>query len=200
MPSRKYKTPLRPDHYYHIYNRGNNKDKIFYHTGDYFFFMAKYRELLSPYVKTYAYCLIPNHFHFLIKIKYSEENIDVSVPNQFRKLFICHTQRINFMQKRTGGLFTKSYQRIEIQEEAYLKQLVIYIHKNPVKHGIENNYKSYIYSSYKVFLSESKTQLEKQETLDWFGGINEFLLAHQEDLTDPKSFGLLNVEDHEIVP
>jgi putative transposase len=198
MPSKKLKTPLSPDRYYHIYNRGNNKEKIFYHSGDYFSFLAKYKEYVAPYVKTYAFCLIPNHFHLLIKTGYNFNPPQLSIPNQLRKLFICHAQRINSMQRRTGALFTKSYQRIEIKEEAYLKQVVNYIHKNPVKHGVERNFKKYIYSSYKIILSDSETILARDQVLDWFGGKQAFIDFHYNDLTDPKTFGLLNLEENEI--
>lgn len=198
MPSKKLKAPLRPDRYYHIYNRGNNKEKIFYHSGDYYSFLALYKKYVAFYVKTYAFCLIPNHFHFLIKTGFGFDSSQVSIANQLRKVFICHTQRINFMQRRTGGLFTKSYQRIEIQDEAYLTQVVNYIHKNPVKHGVERNFEKYIYSSYKIFLSDSETLLARDEVLEWYGGKQEFIDYHFNDLTDPQTFGLLNLEENEL--
>jgi len=102
------------------------------------------------------------------------------------------------MQKRTGGLFTKNFQRIEIHDEAYLSHLVNYIHKNPVKHGIQNNYESYIYSSYRIILSESKTHLNREAIIYWFGGKKEFILYHQSDTIDPKTFNLFNIEGDEM--
>jgi len=102
------------------------------------------------------------------------------------------------MQNRTGGLFTKNFQRIEIQDEAYLTNVVNYIHKNPVKHGIQNNYESYIYSSYRIILSESVTHLSREDVLYWFGGKNEFIQFHHSDTIDPKTFNLFNIEDDEM--
>jgi len=198
MTSKKLKSPVCPDRYYHIYNRGNNRDKLFYHSGDYFFFLAKYKEYVAPFAETYAFCLLPNHFHFLIKTRNEISSSKSVVSNQLRKLFICYTKRINFMQKRTGGLFTKNFQRIEISDEAYLSHLVNYIHKNPVKHGIQNNYESYIYSSYRIILSESKTHLNREAIIYWFGGKKEFILYHQSDTIDPKTFNLFNIEGDEM--
>lgn len=60
---------LFPDTFYHIYNRGNNKEKIFYKDSNYIFFLQKFDSYLSPYLDLYSYCLLPNHFHLLIKTK-----------------------------------------------------------------------------------------------------------------------------------
>jgi putative transposase len=199
MTSKKQKSPVCPDKYYHIYNRGNNRDKLFYHPGDYFFFLGKYKEYIGPYADTYAFCLLPNHFHFLIKTGNELSTSKSVVPNQLRKLFICYTKRINFMQKRTGGLFTKNYQRIEIQDDAYLTQLVNYIHKNPVKHGIQSDFENYIYSSYRIIVGQSKTNLKREDVYQWFGGKKEFIYYHKSDLIDPKTFNIFNIENDEEI-
>ena len=199
MTSKKLKTPVCPDRYYHIYNRGNNREKLFYHSGDYYFFLAKYKEYVAPYVETYSFCLLPNHFHFLIKTRNEILSSKSTVPNQLRKLFICYTIRINFMQNRTGGLFTKNYQRIEVEDESYLNQLVNYIHKNPVKHGIQKDYENYIYSSFKIILGNSKTLLNREDVIHWFGGKKEFIQYHQSDAIDPKPFNFHNIENDEEI-
>lgn len=66
---RDYYPPLLPDTYYHIYNRGNNKENIFYQPKNYGYFLGKYKEYLSPWLDTYVYCLLPNHFHLMVKVK-----------------------------------------------------------------------------------------------------------------------------------
>ena len=67
-------TPLmQADSFYHIFNRANsNHDVLFTSAENYRFFLIKFATYLSPYIKIYAYCLLPNHFHFLIQVK-SEE-------------------------------------------------------------------------------------------------------------------------------
>ncbi len=61
-----------PSCFYHVYNRGNNKENLFYHPDNYAYFLKKYAFYLSDWVDTYAYCLLPNHFHLLIKVKEEE--------------------------------------------------------------------------------------------------------------------------------
>ena len=65
--------PLQEGYYYHIYKRGNNREDIFREEANYQFFLEKYWEYYFPILETYAYCLLKNHFHFLVKIRKSEE-------------------------------------------------------------------------------------------------------------------------------
>ena len=65
--------PLLPDKYYHIYNLGINGETIFKKKSDYQLFLDKYAFHVTPYINTFAYCLLDNHFHFLIQVKPSEE-------------------------------------------------------------------------------------------------------------------------------
>lgn len=197
MPSKKLKSSLCPDRFYHIYNRGNNKEKIFYHSSDYDFFLAKYKQYIVPYADTFAYCLLPNHFHFLLKTRVEVPTTKSVLPNQLRKLFISHTIRINHSQRRTGSLFTKNYQRIKIDNDRYLHTLVNYIHKNPLKHGVHKEFELYPYSSYKELLIENNSFICRDEVLTWFGGANDFIQYHKEDQLDPVEFTLMNIDEDE---
>lgn len=69
---KKYQQELEPGKFYHIFNRGNNSGKIFFGQDNYEFFLRRYFEYLSGSVETYAFCLLPNHFHFLVRVKESE--------------------------------------------------------------------------------------------------------------------------------
>ncbi len=60
--------PLEPGHFYHIYNHSNGKDNLFLSEDNYKYFLEKFKEYIAPFSETYAYCLMPNHFHFLIKL------------------------------------------------------------------------------------------------------------------------------------
>ena len=93
--------PIYANTFYHIYNRGNNYEKIFFNDNNYYYFLNKYDKYLSSVVETYAYCLIPNHFHLLIKTKDDYENIS----EQFRRFFITYSQKINEQENRSGSLF-----------------------------------------------------------------------------------------------
>lgn len=61
--------PLEEGLFYHIYNRGNNRERLFYRNENYRFFLRRYDEYLSDYVETYSFCLLPNHFHLLVRVK-----------------------------------------------------------------------------------------------------------------------------------
>ena len=77
--------PLEPNTFYHIFNRGNKGIKIFYQDRNYPYFLQKYDSILSPYLNTYSYNLIPNHFHLIVKIK-SVEDILSSAKNDYTYL------------------------------------------------------------------------------------------------------------------
>ena len=68
--------PLIPENYYHIYNHAVGKENLFENEGNHLFFLSKYAQHLATIVDTFAYCLMPNHFHFAIRIK-TEEEIDI---------------------------------------------------------------------------------------------------------------------------
>jgi len=64
---------MEADKFYHVYNRGNNKENLFYKSDNYEFFLRRYDEYFSRFLNTYAFCLLPNHFHMLVQVKSDEE-------------------------------------------------------------------------------------------------------------------------------
>jgi REP element-mobilizing transposase RayT len=184
MPIEALITPLRPGLYYHVYNRGNNKEKLFFYEGDYSFFMEKYYHYLKDYADTYAYCLLPNHFHFLVKIKEDLPEDHRIISNQFRRLFICYSMRINIREKRSGSLLTKNYRRIEIKDEEYFRNLVVYIHYNPVRHGLTTRFMSYGYSSFKPIINNRLPGIVSDDIYEWYGGPEFFFEKHHMIETD----------------
>ncbi|MFI5202863.1 MAG: transposase [Flavobacteriales bacterium] len=76
--------PLEPDRFYHVFNRANGNEKIFLSDENFHFFLRKYELYISKFVHTYAYCLMPNHFHLLLSIK--EEKEILNVLNQDKNL------------------------------------------------------------------------------------------------------------------
>jgi REP element-mobilizing transposase RayT len=188
MASKSIKTPLMLDHYYHIYNRGNSKERLFLQGEHYEYFLTKYLEIVHPSVSTFAYCLIPNHFHFLIRIDRYDEQSSVKNPSHlFRRFFQQYSVWFNEKEKRKGSLFTKYYRRVNVTEEEYLKRLVYYIHSNPTKHGIEKDFKKYPYSSFSHYCNFEASFLARDEVLGWFNNsITEFMIYHNlyEEETD----------------
>jgi putative transposase len=173
MPTPSIISPLLPDRYYHIYNQGNNRERLFYRKANYHYFMRKYYEYCDGYLIIFAYCLMPNHFHLLVKV------IDEKAVNQLRRFFQSYALSINRQEERTGSLFRKHFRRKIILSEAYLKRLVFYIHFNPEKDGFIQDYREYQFSSFASINSRGRSKLAKYELIKAFGGLKEFREYHK---------------------
>ncbi|WP_258098725.1 hypothetical protein [Marinoscillum pacificum] len=188
------KIPLEPGKFYHIYNRGINKSQVFFEDKNYHFFLEKYAGYVYPWVKTYAYCLLGNHYHFLIQVREEHElsiseNSDKScswhVSNAFSSFLQSYTRAMNKVYGRSGSLFESPFKRITVTDESYFSRLVSYIHQNPQKHGIVEDFKDNPYSSYWSHLFTSKKSiLERDYVLDWFGGDQSYRKFHKTDLSN----------------
>lgn len=165
---------LEAGHFYHIYNRGNNKQDIFFEDINYEHFLKLLSKYLIPISKIYCYCLLKNHFHILLQIKVDCKNSSQAFSNFFN----AYTKAINKKYNRSGSLFQKPFKRIKITDENYLKALILYIHLNPEKHGLDNTFDEYEYSSYLVIISQSKTNISKNEVINWFEDIENFQKIH----------------------
>jgi putative transposase len=138
-----------PNNIYHIYNQGNNRQTIFFSQQDYLLFMNLYKKIIYPTADTIAWCLMPNHFHFIIKtdgkcstiIKQGGIFID-PVTNGFRKLLSGYARIFNNQNQRTGSIFrqktkSKCLNDIAIKPESmfqiqdYFINCFHYIHQNP---------------------------------------------------------------------
>lgn len=194
MPANNVITPLLGGKYYHIFNRGINRNSIFFEIRNYNYFLQLWKKYLNDSVDVLAYCLLPNHFHFLIRIKEEieiqtkegdyhlvkdDEAIGKLVSEQLRRLFISFSQAINRQENRTGSLLSRNFKRIEIEDDKYLKYLFFYIHFNPMKHGVESDFKAYKFSSYSTYTSEKYTQVAKEHGLELFDGLESFLNFHE---------------------
>lgn len=139
-----YYIPLYKDHLYHIYNRGNGKENIFFEERNYFYFLSQYEKYLFELLDTFAYCLLPNHFHLLVRPKVNNPE---KVAEQFRKLFISYSMSINKQEKRKGNLFQRGFKRKIIENEKYFYSAVYYIHSNPVHHRMVKDLTEYKFST-----------------------------------------------------
>lgn len=194
MPSKLLKTPVLPDKYYHIFNKANNNELIFKDDKDYQFFMEHLAKLLADNIDIYAFCLMPNHFHLFIQPKYnSKSKGEGSINESLRKLFQLYAQYFNKKYTRKGSLFYKSFRRIEIRNEVYLKYILFYIHYNPQKSRIVSDFTNYQYSSYRFYVSNKPSKLRKEIVLQWFdNSFKEFEQFHLE--CQERMFGILSPE------
>jgi putative transposase len=211
--------PLQYGHLYHIYNRGNNGENLFVQQRNYSYFLQLYANHIQPIAETYAYCLLPNHFHVAIRIyteeeqiclflknrQISTENRQISTENRqiftptppsraFKNLFIAYARAFNKATRRTGVLFETPFGRKPVNSQGYLLTLITYIHHNPQKHGFVANFREWPWSSYGAILSSKPTKLNRNDVLDWYNGRSQFIAAHNAE-PDRKLMAPLLMED-----
>ena len=181
---------LEPGGCYHIYNRAHGAEKMFRNRGNYHFFLLQFQKHIHPICDTFCYCLMPNHFHFLIKFKevdiirarenYKQETEPSNyLSKQFYNFFSSYTQAFNKQHKRKGGLFMRPFKRKKVTTEPYLIHLIKYIHLNPVQAGMVESPELWIHSSYHCFFSENETFISKGSVLNYFDDFNNFIYIHK---------------------
>jgi len=150
-----------PGEFYHVYNRGNAKEKIFMDADDYKFFLLRLKQNLFPEEndelriqklpdKSFSligYCLMPNHFHFLIK-----QNNQIPISKLMTKLCTSYSMYFNKKYNRVGHVFQNRFKHILIQNDEYLKWLSCYIHQNPKVGGIIQCLEDYRWSSFGQYI------------------------------------------------
>lgn len=176
MPTKKILTPIDLYGIYHIYNRGNNFENVFFKESDYHLFLRKFKKYVYPITRLYAYVLLPNHYHFLLKVNINNTNQYFS--KQYLKFILSYTNTINKIKHRSGNLFLPVFKRLLVSNEDYLRHLIYYIHHNPESHKIVNDYKLYKFSSYRAYIENKPTLIKKEEILEYFGGIEGFIDFH----------------------
>jgi putative transposase len=203
------KINFAPDNYYHIYNRGTDKRTIFLDKSDYLRFLTllyicnttepirlgnlqrteQGQSLLNPRKETLvdigAYCLMPNHFHLLLK-----EKSETGIPVFMQKIGTAYAMYFNKKNERSGNLFQGRFKAELADTDNYLKYLFAYIHLNPIKlieptwreEGIKNSDRAtdflngYEWSSYKFYTGKKSTDfiLNKEKFPNYFENFKEF--------------------------
>ncbi len=163
---------------YHIIFRGINRQTIFEDAEDSIKFLKtikKYQEV-SEYL-VYAYCLMGNHIHLLLKE--GTETMGIAM----RRIGAAYVYWYNWKYDRCGPLFQDRYRSEVIEDDRYLLTVLRYIHQNPIKAGLVNNAADYQWSSYGEYIGAQKI-VNTDFILELFGmdrkvGINEFKNFHQ---------------------
>jgi REP element-mobilizing transposase RayT len=128
---------------YHIYNRGHNCQPIFFERDNYIHFLRlMHHHLVGETLDLLAYCLMPNHYHFLVQLK------EDALSPAMHRLIMAYSKAINRRYQRVGTLFQGPFRAIAITEISYLYHLVHYIHANPVKAHLVDHPKDWEFSSY----------------------------------------------------
>lgn len=187
------KAILEPESTYHIFNRANGNEKLFLSDDNYRYFLKKYDEYIYPIADTFCYCLMPNHFHFLVRVKKESvlneffkeklerelnlqgfKNLEGLISRQFSNLFNAYAKAFNKQHNRRGSLFMHTFKRKLITDENYLRKLIHYIHYNPIDAGLAHLPEEWKHSSYKSIISLSETKLLRDEVIDYFEDMENF--------------------------
>jgi len=145
MPRRQVN--LQAGNYYHVYNRGNNRQLIFFERDNYLYFLRQLRiHLIANGVVVIAYCLMPNHYHLLVYLKIDH------FSNLMQAFSLSYAKAINKRYKRVGSLFQGRFRAIHVDREEYLSNLTRYIHLNPVRANLVEKAENWEFSSYREYL------------------------------------------------
>jgi len=169
--------PFEAGAFFHVYNRANGSERLFFQERNYYYFFDLFHREPAKFVNLAAYCLIPNHFHMLVRVKETVDNKEVS--EAFRKTFISYSQAINKQQGRKGSLFMRPLKRKMVTSDEYIRNIIVYIHRNPVTHGLTSSLESYRWSSYYDALNGKLNSFAMQLFADLFGEASSFVFAHQ---------------------
>lgn len=178
--------------YYHIYNRGNGKRKVFLNDSDFKVFLFRLKENLFPELAAemnkgksaryhrqvlpsgafslICYCLMPNHFHLLVR-----QNIDLSVSELLKKVCTGYAKYFNKAHETVGSLFEHKFRAVGIESDSYLLWLSAYIHQNPKVAGLVEDLSKWQYSSYLDYVGLRAGKLcEKEIILGQFKNPKEY--------------------------
>lgn len=146
---------FQANEYYHIYHRGRNRQKIFFEAENYVYFLRLLKKCCTKFtVRVIAYCLMPNHFHFMLQPQKHD-----NLSEFMRRLQQSYAQAINKRYQRSGALFHERFQHVHVYSERYQILLCRYIHVNPKKDGLVADLREWPFSNYLEFIEARKGDL-----------------------------------------
>lgn len=186
------------DGLYHIYNRGNQKQIIFFNDENYLFFLKKMRKELTPYCDILSYCLMPNHFHWLVRIKsnYSSDDFESSdelnhpLSKGIAVLLRSYTRAIQKQENFTGSLFQQKTKSKDIIDERQLLTCASYIYQNPIRAKLVSKMESWQFSSFKDYCGIRNGNLCNRNLFYELTGINpkiDFYNLSYNNITDEQA-------------
>jgi putative transposase len=191
----KYHCPLEPDHIYHVFNHAVGSENLFREADNYSYFLELAIKHILPVADFYAYNLLPNHFHFLIRVKsvaaleehyifqkkqLPDTSIDWSkyVMQQFSNFCNAYSKAYNKRFERRGALFLDYLKRSRIDNNEYFCHCVHYIHYNALHHGFCTSIDEWYWTSYHTFMSAKPSKLDRSVVLQNFEGKEQFIFFH----------------------
>jgi putative transposase len=192
----KYHCPLLPEHIYHVFNHAVGTENLFRDSDNYSYFLQLAIKHIVPVADFYAYNLMPNHFHFLIKVKsestlsenYKIQKDKVAEPTmdwpkyvmqQFSNFCNAYSKAYNKRFDRRGALFLDYLKRSQVDSAAYFRNCVHYIHYNAVYHKLCSDIEDWHWTSYHTFLKIVPSKLNLEVVLENFEGKQQFINFHR---------------------
>jgi putative transposase len=181
---------FQPNNVYHIYNQGNNRQRVFSSDEDYTLFLRMIRDTIKPHCEIIAYCLMPNHFHLMVvtddrcsqQIQQGGNTLD-PITNGIRKLLSGYARVINKRTSRTGSIFRQKTKAKSLTCEAitqdalkpndYYANCFYYIHLNPFTAGLHKKAEDWVFSSCKEYALLRNGSLVNIEQAKKFCNYNE---------------------------
>ena len=179
--------------FYHVVLRGINHQHIFEDESDYIYFLKSLHGLKMDLVfEVYAYCLMSNHVHLLLREKQAG---DISLI--MKRLLTKYAMYFNRKYQRSGALIANRYKSVPVEVDDYFIPLQRYIHQNPLKAGLVNKLEAYPFSSYREYLSDGELT-DTAFALEMIGR-EEWIRLHQVESDDNFEIsGKISINDREI--
>ena len=159
MPYRQ--TEFRTSYYYHLYNRGADRQPIFFCDENWSYFIKRIRHYFRPeLVDIVAYCLMPTHYHLLVYLRTDDLSKQIMQP-----FSLSYTKAINKQKERVGPLFQGPFRALWVDRNEYLLHLSRYIHVNPVTAGLVDRPEEWTFSSYRDYIGLRQGTLPATEVI-----------------------------------
>jgi putative transposase len=191
--------PLELGQIYHITCRGEKGEKLFPEERAYPYFLNLYFRAIAPVADTYAYCLLPDHAHFLVRTRTAGElpkDKEVLEPGKHFAILGAYTRAVNKAYQRSGRLFQAPVGQVRLTSDVHLGHLIAYIHQDPERHGLVADFVAWPHSSYEALLSHEPTPLKREEVLAWFDGRDAFRQFHEQPVLAALVAGLTPDDSH----
>lgn len=185
MPYRR--NVFAPDQIYHVYNRGVNGMDIFAQPENYRYLLRKVKRLLAELpIALLAYCLMPNHYHFVLR-----QESEVPISTFMQRLFQSYTQAFNKQQGRRGPLCEGRFRHVHVDRDEYLVYLCRYVHLNPVEAGLVAQPSDWLYSNYLEWIeARAGTLVDRAFVRQYFSTPADYVAFVEDAIPPEKERGL----------
>ncbi len=210
-----YKAPFYFDSHYHLVFKCHGDLLLFKTNENKHYFLRRFTFFLSQYIDCWAWCLLDNHAHMIIKVRSAtdiepainllpeadrtismkrwiteidnEKRFNELMERQFGRFMVSYTNSYNKFFKRAGGLFQSPFRRSLIKDEAHLQQAIIYVHANPQRHGLIKDFRFYSFSSYQDIVLGNPSFVNISGVIDFFGGRKKLIELHEDYMPQGRS-------------